>query len=174
MGSIASMELWRLFEYDELTVNMRQSSDLSYANILSDVRVGSLSDEGGKLLKSRLIARGRPATTAEVCQLYHRLSDEGKSPIILMPRTAQCNEVNTAMLQQVGSDICDLPAIDVLDTIVDRKSLPKVQKAYSKTVDDVTRTAGLESRLQLCVGARVMLKRNKSCLLYTSPSPRDS
>lgn len=33
----------------------------------------------------------------------------------------------------------------------------KVAAAYKKTVQDFTRTAGLESCLQLCIGAKVML-----------------
>jgi hypothetical protein len=36
----------------------------------------------------------------------------------------------------------------------------KVTKAYKQMEDDVTRTAGLERKLSLCIGARVMLKRN--------------
>ena len=39
--------------------------------------------------------------------------------------------------------------------------MAKVEKAYRKIDDDTTRTAGLEKNLQLSVGARVMLKRNK-------------
>jgi hypothetical protein len=39
--------------------------------------------------------------------------------------------------------------------------LAKVETAYKKVGGDSTRTAGLEMNLELCVGARVMLKRNK-------------
>jgi len=40
-----------------------------------------------------------------------------------------------------------VPAIDTLDTLVDHRILPKIQKAYQKTEDDTTRTAGLEKLL---------------------------
>jgi len=36
-----------------------------------------------------------------------------------------------------------LTAIDTLDTIVSKKVMPKVEKAYHKTDKDSTRTAGL-------------------------------
>jgi len=50
-----------------------------------------------------------------------------------------------------------------LDTIVTHQNyMAKVNNAYDKVKDDVTRTAGLERSLQLCVGAKVMLKRNKN------------
>ena len=42
-----------------------------------------------------------------------------------------------------------------------KKLMPKVLKAYRKIQDDTTRTAGLERSMQLCIAARVMLKRNK-------------
>jgi len=40
--------------------------------------------------------------------------------------------------------------------------MKKVQTAYEKSDEDVTRTAGLEKQLKLCVGCKVMLKRNKN------------
>lgn len=49
-----------------------------------------------------------------------------------------------------------------LDTIVTQNYMANVNNAYDKVKDDVTRTAGLERSLQLCVGAKVMLKRNKN------------
>jgi len=39
--------------------------------------------------------------------------------------------------------------------------MPKIEAAYKKINDHVTRTAGLEKQLSLCIGARIMLKRNK-------------
>jgi len=39
--------------------------------------------------------------------------------------------------------------------------MAKVTAAYKKAEQDTTRTAGLESCLQLCIGAKVMLRRNK-------------
>ena len=32
LGAIASLDLWKIFTYDELTINMRQSVDREYAD----------------------------------------------------------------------------------------------------------------------------------------------
>jgi len=162
LGAISSLSLWQTFTYDELTVNMRQHGDSTYANLLSNVRLGSINDNEHSLLESRRISADRRATTEEVTELYHNLTGQQLSPIILMPRTEQCAVVNEAMLKQLESDVLDIPAIDTLDTVIDEHLLPKVEKAYQKLEQDTTRTAGLVKCLRLCVGAKVMLKRNIS------------
>jgi len=160
IGCVAPLSLWQSFEYDELTINMRQSSDLRYAELLSSVRIGQISTADVDLLKGRFIADGRRATVDEICNRYKQLTDDGHTPIVLMPRTDQCREVNSALLAQIGTPIHNIPAIDILDTIVSKQTASKVTAAYRKTVQDPTRTAGLESCLQLCIGAKVMLRRN--------------
>jgi len=65
------------------------------------------------------------------------------------------------LLQEIGTDVHELVAIDTLDTTVDERIKKKVEKAYGKTDDDATRTAGLEKRLRLCVGCK-MLKRSRN------------
>jgi len=55
-----------------------------------------------------------------------------------------------------------IPTTDVRDTIVSKGMPPKVTAAYQKTQQDSTRTAGLESSFELCIGAKIMLRRNKS------------
>jgi hypothetical protein len=161
LGAIAPIDIWGSFKYDELTINMRQKDDQSYASLLSSLRIGKVTPEHETALQSRLIEPGRRASVGEICNTYNRLVNENKSPLIIMPRTALCDEVNGAMLNQIGSTIHNLRATDTLDTIVDRRILPRVEAALKKVEDDVTRTAGLEKTLRLCKGARVMLKRNK-------------
>jgi len=162
LGSIASFDIWKAFSYDELTINMRQSGDTSYAQILSEVRIGHVSSEGHRLLCERIIANNRRATAEEICDLYCQLAEEGKSPMILMPRTDLCDSINRVMLSRFDTDIVSLPAVDMLDTVIEKGYMSSVQKAYDRVRDDVTRTAGLESHLELTIGARVMLKRNKN------------
>jgi len=55
LGFVASVEVWQSLTYDELTINMRQSADEAYANLLSMVRVGTLTNEHYTLLSDRLI-----------------------------------------------------------------------------------------------------------------------
>jgi len=130
LGSISSLKLWEMFQYDELTINMRQSADTRYAKLLSAVRIGHVSDEDCKLLQSRMISSARRATVQEICTKYNELSDNGQCPIILLPRTAQCSEINSALLQLLHTDVVDLAAIDSLDTLVEKNLLPKVHRAY--------------------------------------------
>jgi len=39
LGSIASTDLWKIFSYEELTINVWQSSDRQYADVLADIRI---------------------------------------------------------------------------------------------------------------------------------------
>ena len=68
LGSVASLDLWQSFQYDELTQNMRQNQDSQYADLLESVRVGVISDEHCALLEQRRIAAGRRATVNEISQ----------------------------------------------------------------------------------------------------------
>jgi ATP-dependent DNA helicase PIF1 len=161
LGAVASLNLWLSFTYEELIINMRQKGDCDYADLLSRIRIGKITDSDLTLLKSRMIAPGRRATINEICLLYQNLVSDNQSPLILMPRTSSCDEINQSMLTMIGSEIHTVLAIDTQDTIVEKQMVAKVTKAYKQMEDDVTRTAGLERKLSLCIGARVMLKRNK-------------
>jgi len=156
IGCIAPISLWQSFEYDELTINMRQSFDRKYAQLLSSVRIGHISTADIDLLKGRLIVDGQRATVDDICNRYRQLTETGQTPVVLMPRTDQCREFNRTLLAQIGTPIHNISAIDTQDTIVSTQMASKVAAAYKKTVQDSTRTAGLESCLQLCIGAKVM------------------
>jgi len=43
-----------------------------------------------------------------------------------MPWTAQCDEVNVAMLSKLGSPVQDVHDVDTLDRVVDSDSLAKI------------------------------------------------
>lgn len=160
IGSVGIVDLWSTFEYYELTINMRQSNDIAYASLLSHVRTGNLTDPEFSTLVERFIAPGRRATADEICTRYQMLVKDGENPLILMPRLAQCEEINTKMLHILGLEIVVIHAIDCLESSVNYNNLAKVQSAFKKKEDDVTRTAGLETNLTVCIGATVMLKRN--------------
>jgi len=122
LGAVASMDLWKTFQYDELTINMRQSGDKQYAELLSNIRVGRITDDQHSMLTQRLIANGRRATIDEISATYQSLTNSGQNPIILMPTLSLCQEVNTAMMNTIGNDLLDLTAVDTLDTIIDQKN----------------------------------------------------
>jgi len=161
-GAIGTINLWESLQYDELTINMRESGDQDYASLLADLRTGHIFDQQYIMLTERLITHDRPATVDETCNKYFELVSSGQFPVILLPRTAMCDEVNNAMLQRIGNEIHSLTASDKLETIVNKKKLfPKIDKALKTMENDTTRTAGLEKCVQLCIGAKVMLKKNK-------------
>jgi len=108
---------------------MRQNGDAEYAELLSNLRVGKLTDHHRSLLQERMVTTGARAPVASICDNYSRLVNEGKSPLILMPRTSLCDEVNRTMLMRIGAPIHLLPATDTLDTIVD--------KNYEKSTDSI-------------------------------------
>jgi len=162
LGAVGTLEIWPQITYDELTTNVRQKNDKQYAELVSNVRTGMLTDDQHKLLSTRLIVSDRRPTVDEVCHHYEQLQTKGEQPMILLPRSAACAEVNNAMLHKIGTKVIKLTAQDTLDTIVHKSQQSKVRKAYDVVADDVTRTAGLEKSLNVCIGAKVMLKRNKS------------
>lgn len=161
LSSVATVDLWNTFAYDELTINMRQKGDKDYANLLADLRRGKCSDDQLAMLRTRLIANERRADVPETQERYKELRAQGQSPVILLPTIALCNEYNNAMLSMTGQQVYRLKAVDTRDTSVDEHLLKKVDAAYKKMADDVTRTAGLECMLEVSVGAQIMLKRNK-------------
>ena len=48
-----AFDLWNLFEYDELTINMRQKNDKYYSELLLWVRLGLVTEDGITLLNGR-------------------------------------------------------------------------------------------------------------------------
>jgi len=89
------------------------------------------------------------------------LTQSGEHPVILMPRMALCTETNKALLQQTGMRINVISATNVRRTIASKGTLAKVAAANQKTEQDSTKTAGLASTLDQCVGAKIMQRRTK-------------
>jgi len=54
---------------------MRHSGDRKYADLLSAVRIGQVSDDQVSLLKQQLIAKSRRATLPEITDKYQELAD---------------------------------------------------------------------------------------------------
>jgi len=125
---------------------MRQNGDQQYADLLSNLRVVRMIDEHCNMLQTRLITGDGSATVQSICQTYNKLVNKGHSPLILMPKISLCDKVNVAMLNEIGTTIHKIAAVDTLDTIVDRRLMKKVQQAYDKNEENVARSAGLEKK----------------------------
>ena len=90
-----------------------------------------------------------------------QLSQSGNHPICLFPTCKQCVEHNTDMLNALDTKHECFPCVDEIDeTTSTRKWTNKAANALNKANKDCNLTAGLEAKLTLAIGARVMLRRN--------------
>ncbi|XP_065579577.1 uncharacterized protein LOC136039617 [Artemia franciscana] len=161
LGSMGSFNLWHEFEYDELTINMRQKNDKPYADTLANIRLGNCEEHHLQCLSTRKFGCMSRATSEEIIKLYCHLCKEGKVPVILMPTNDDCRLVNNTLLKETSSKHVTLTAIDCLSSVVRNKRIEEeAAKSVSSFADDCKRTAGALTTLVLSIGARVMLQRN--------------
>jgi ATP-dependent DNA helicase PIF1 len=158
LESIGSVNLWGSFDYDELTVNVRQSSDSVYSDLLSRVRIGDLTTADIQLLQSRIV-QGKKSYE-QAATIYQELIKNGDNPVCLLSKVDACHQMNDRMLTMLGVPIIEIPSIDELDGATHKKAKELAQRKLANLKFDVSRTAGLETQLRLGVGARVMLRRN--------------
>ncbi|KYN13600.1 DNA repair and recombination protein pif1, mitochondrial, partial [Trachymyrmex cornetzi] len=117
LGSLSATNLWTLFDYDELTINMRQQGDESYRKLLSRIRVGLLTPSDYDILEKRKISfKGESFETrlSELCDFINNLLSD---PVCLLPTCHMCNELNVAMLSRITSKEIFLIAEDTIDCI---------------------------------------------------------
>ena len=80
---------------------------------------------------------------------------------MFLPVTKACCDINNEMLAQLTSEVHELLCIDEVDeTSGTLKWNKKAAEQLEKLNRDCNMTAGLEAKLSLAVGARVMLRRN--------------
>lgn len=53
LGSLEAINLWTLFDFDELTINMRQQEDDLHREILSRIRIGLVTQSDYEILESK-------------------------------------------------------------------------------------------------------------------------
>uniref|UniRef100_A0A6V7J942 ATP-dependent DNA helicase n=1 Tax=Bracon brevicornis TaxID=1563983 RepID=A0A6V7J942_9HYME len=116
LGSMLSVNLWvDLFSHDELTINMRQKTDLVYAELLARLRIGHMTGKDIKLLESRkcpIIL----TSIEERSQFPTRWIESLPSDTVcLLATRKQCDCLNTLMLQEICSDEITLTAEDSID-----------------------------------------------------------
>ena len=155
LGCMGSGNIWKhTVTYDELMINKRQKKDPVYSKILDEVRRGSPSQDSLTCLHERTI-------TVSVVEKYKQLCESGSHPVCLFPTCKQCQDHNSNMLSALGTKLETFACVDEIDeTSSTRKWNKKATDALSKANKDCNMTAGLEAKLELAVGARVMLRRN--------------
>ena len=79
----------------------------------------------------------------------------------LFPTRKACDDLNNEMVTRLTSEVHELVCTDEVDeTASTRKWNKKATEHLEKLNKDCNMTAGLEAKLTLAVGARVMLRRN--------------
>jgi len=138
--------LWQLFDYYELTENVRQKDDQTYGEMLSRIRYGNPSAEDIQALQSRVIDKNN---FAKITQLM-----EENNLIFLGATLAQVDIINELMTKQKNIQIIDVTAEDITirnNIIIDDNNMQKLKN---------NETAGLNTKLQIGVNSQIMLKRN--------------
>ena len=155
LGCSASVNIWKdAISYDELTINERQKKDGEFSSMLDCVRCGNPSDETVSNLQKRVIQ-------VSVLDKFVELQQSKQSPVCLFPRRKACDCFNNEMLSRLNSEVHKLLCTDEVDeTCSTRKWNKKAAEHLDKINNDCNLTAGLEAKLVLAVGARVMLRRN--------------
>ena len=92
---------------------------------------------------------------------FVELQKSGQTPVCLLPTRKGCREFNDEMLASLDSKVHELACTDEVDeTGGSRRWNKKSADHLDKLNSDSNMTAGLEAKLRLAVGARVMLRRN--------------
>ncbi len=147
-----SVNIWHdSVVYVELTINERQKKDQEFSSMLDCVRRGCPTDETLGTLKERVIQ-------VSALEKFSELQESGQTPVCLFLTRKACNEFNTEMLSQLTSEVHVLACTDEVDETASTRKWNK--KADEQFNNDCNMTAGLEAKLSLAVGARVMLRRN--------------
>ena len=159
VGSIMTTNIWKeLFNYDELTINMRQAKDQNYEKLLERVRVGTLKAEDIQLLEKRLIPMMSKNAQERLKDIGNYLADLPFDTTCLCATGNQCNNLNKEMLSRLKGDDIKLMARDSIDC------RPYMRNRVTKLLEDYrvdcSRTAGMETTITVKIGAKVMLRRN--------------
>ena len=122
--------------------------------MLDCVRCGCPTDETLSTLQERVIH-------GCISDKFVELRQSGQSPVCLFPRRKACDDFNSEMLSCLTTQVHQLLCTDEVDeTCSTRKWNKKAAELLEKLNKDCNMTAGLEAKLMLAVGARVMLRRN--------------
>ncbi|XP_074111642.1 uncharacterized protein LOC141535587 [Cotesia typhae] len=160
VGSMCSVNLWTdLFSYEELRINMRQKTDNIYGQLLSRVRVASMTNDDIKLLEQRKITI-EPSLSYneklhEICNYIDKLPSDS---VCLVPTCKQCDLINSVMTSKIFSEEIILTARDHIDC--NKSLIKKVSETLNKIEDNASQSAGLAKTITIKIGAKVMLRRN--------------
>ena len=164
-GAKIALNLWRRFDFDELTINQRQVGDRNarWKDLLYHVRIGTHTMDDIRLLAERCIPISPDATSPDdilddLIEYYLQLES---LPVCFMPTCEMAERFNCALLKKQYPNFEVCAAKDIIDCKTKRQEKnAKDAAAKLNKLDDPRNTAGLESALPLAVGVKVMLRQN--------------
>ncbi|KAL6418255.1 hypothetical protein ACFW04_012241 [Cataglyphis niger] len=137
LGSLNAISLWTiLFDYDELTINMRQQGDDSYRELLSRICIGLLTKSDNKILENRKIFFKEDSFESRLKKLCNFINNLPSDTVCLLP-TCMCDVLNDATLNRIVSKKILLIAEDTIECI------PYVKKNI-KNIIKLLLSSGLE------------------------------
>ncbi|KYN09981.1 DNA repair and recombination protein PIF1 [Trachymyrmex cornetzi] len=118
LGSLNATNIWTtLFDYDELTINMRQQGDGSYRELLSRIRIGLLTPSDCDILEKRKVSFKSESFETRLNELCDFINNLSSDTVCLLPTCHMCNKLNAAMLSRIASKEIFLIAEDTIDCI---------------------------------------------------------
>jgi len=93
LATMDGFDLWRLFEYDELLINMRQRCDNIYRDIFSRIRIGLVTDSDINVLQSRKI-HFKESNCDERLNEFCTYMNQSVDIICLLPTCYLCKVLN--------------------------------------------------------------------------------
>lgn len=160
---LVDVNLWAdLFSYDELTINVRQQSDTAFGDLLSRIRLGNMTTGDIEMLQARQIQFTSKDSTACLHKLVEVFEELPLDSVCLLPRKAQCAELNAAILSRLPGKQTVLKATDKIDS---KRNINRADALnYLKKLED-DKTGGVEETINVKIGCRVMLRTNKDTKL---------
>ncbi|KAL7290684.1 hypothetical protein TKK_0015439 [Trichogramma kaykai] len=151
-----TFDIWSLFEYDELRINVRQKDDKRYGELLSQLRLGYVTPDDIDLLNQRkfeFIHRDSSKTIDELCRYLVKLPADS---VCLLPTRRMCENLNTAMLRKLQSEEIKLIAKDSFQS--NKKLENKINKLLS--TNNNSNQCGIDRKITIKIGATIMIRRN--------------
>lgn len=144
---IPATHLWRLFSLVELTENMRQQGDNTFADLLNALRVGELKAPHFALLMSKVLTEASGDFDLD-------------KAIRIYPTRALVDAHNTAVIEQYRAQGVRIFRIRAQDVLVDATRNNENVNMDNIVSGDINKTGGLQKELEIFNGARVMLRSN--------------
>lgn len=154
MRFLFQMPLWTtLIHETHYLTRMQRQSDPVFQKILSEARLGCLSDESISVLESRM---NLPWQDNEI------------RPTLLFTRNAEVDRINRVNMEALKGERRTFDA-ETTEIAGERRLISPSDPAVAAALERLDTDAPYEKRLELCVGAQIMLLVNMSAEKCADP-----